>query len=115
MFQTLWLASPCANRHLAVLLRLGFVFAALYRSACFAARKRGGAIPIPRCSENVVVAACEDVRNIRLNLIERNCRARDALLTARRCANLFASASRADFELRLLTQQNKNVQPRWLP
>jgi len=69
--------------------------------------KEARAIAIPRCSESVGVAACDDVRRSVSIFIECNRSARDALFTARRCANLFASATSTDRELRLLKQQNK--------
>jgi hypothetical protein len=47
--------------------------------------------------------------------IERNCRARDALFTARRCANLFASASRQTKNFAYSHSKTKNAQPSRLP
>ena len=63
------------------------------------------AIPIPRCSEIVAVIRVE--RKSVSILIEHNCSAAGALLSAGRCANLFASAAQADSKLRLSTSHNK--------
>jgi hypothetical protein len=73
--------------------------------------KQAIASAISRCSENVVAAACDDVRRSVSIFAQRNRSGRDALFTARRCANLFASASRQTKDFAYSHSKTKNVQP----
>jgi hypothetical protein len=63
---------------------------------------------IPRCSENIVIAGRRLTSNCVSIFIEPRRGARGALLTVRRCANLFSSALSTDSELRLSNIKTNN-------